>query len=454
MTLLRAFSIGLSAAFILTSTFAAAPQPTSRIAAIVNDDIITISDVEERINLFILTSGIKNGGDKANLRHLVLQSLIFERIQHRAAESKGIKISEKSVDEAFEKIAQNNNSTVAKMEKYFASQGISLKSFREMIRTQLAWVEYVRTQHGYSMQVSEAEIETALTKIKSRSGQSQFSYIEVFFAVDSTQREEEVRQVADRIAQQLRSGANTEMVAQQFSQASSAKNGGKVTLISESSLDPALTSALKKATTDSIVGPIRIPGGFVIVKLLQHHFAGDVDPKETEVKFIQVSFAVNDQMSEADAEQVKTHIDELQKIRGEAAFKKRAEEIGGKTTSQTTKLGQLPADFASVVKKTAPGQCLPPVRTEEGVLLMMPCSFKKPEFKMPTHDEVMLMLQEEKVGKQAQRDRMRLYAAAYIDIKDKNLQTPSQKNKKGGKAESKEDTAATDQEPKVAAAAA
>jgi parvulin-like peptidyl-prolyl isomerase len=168
----------------------------------------------------------------------------------------------------------------------------------------------------------------------------------------------------------------------------------------------------------------------MVVKLLQHHFAGEANPMETEIRFIQTGFAINDQMSEEEAEQLKAHIEELQKIRGEAAFKRRAEEIGAKATSTTKKLGQLPPDFASVVKKTATGHCLPPIRTEDGVLLMMPCSFKKAEFKMPTHDEVMQMLQEEKIAKQAQRDRMRLYAAAYIDIKDPQSSSSTNKGKK------------------------
>jgi len=425
MTSFRVFSVILGIVFVLaTTTSPALSQSSSRIAAIVNGEIITISDIDTRVNLFILTSGIKNPGDKAKLRHLVLQNLIFERIQHQAAESKGIRISDKSVDEATEKVAKSNNSTVAQMGKYFASQGISLQAFKEMIRTQLAWVEYVRMHHGYSIQVSEAEIDAVLADIQSRSGQSQFSYIEVFLPIDSPQSENSARQDADKIAQQLRSGANAEMVAQQFSQSVSAKNGGKVTLISESSLDPALASALKKATTDSIVGPIRIPGGFVVAKLLQHHFAGQVDPRETEVRLIQVGFAINDQMSQEQAEQIKSQIDELQQIRGEAAFKKHAEGLGVTPTSTTVKLGQLPPEFMAIVKKTAPGQCLPPVRTEEGILVMMPLSFKKAEFKMPTRDEIMQMLQEKKLGKQAQRDRMHLYAAAFIDIKDKSLQSP------------------------------
>jgi len=434
MRFLRLFSISLATIYAFTSIAYTAGSPSSsRIAAIVNDDIITISDVDARLNLFILTSGIKDTGDKAKLRHLVLQNLIFERIQNQAAESKGIKISDKAVDEALEKVAQSNNATVEQMKKYFESQGISLAAFRDMLRTQLAWVDYVRAQHGHSTQISEAEIETALTEIKSHAGQSQFSYIEVFLPVDSPQREASVRQDVDKIAQQLRTGANAEMVAQQFSQSSSAKDGGKVTLISESSLDQSLATALKKATTDSIVGPVRIPGGFVVVKLLQHRFSGKEDPKETEVKFIQVGFAVNDQISEEQSVQLKSYIEELQKIRGETAFKKRAEEMGVKVTSTTNKIGQLPADFAAVVQKTAPGQCLPPVRTEEGVLLMMPCSFKKTEFKMPTRDEIMQMLLEKKIGKEAQRDRMRLYAAAFIVIKDKDAQPSSAASPKTNK---------------------
>lgn len=434
MRLLRLFSISLVAVCAFASiVYAAGPQSSSRIAAIVNDDIITLSDVDARLNLFILTSGIKNTGDKAKLRHLVLQNLIFERIQNQAAESKGIKVSDKSVDEAVEKVAQSNNATPEQMKKYFAGQGIPLTAFRDMLKTQLAWIEYVRTQHGHSTQVSEAEIEAALAEIRGHAGQSQFSYIEVFLPVDSPQREGSVRQDIDKIAHQLRAGANAEMVAQQFSQSSSAKDGGKVTLISESSLDSALAAALKKATTDSIVGPVRIPGGFIVVKLLQHNFSGKEDPKETEVKFIQIGFAVNDQMSEEQAAQLKSYIDELQKIRGEAAFKKRAEEMGVKVTSTTNKIGQLPADFASIVQKTTPGQCLPPVRTEEGILLMMPCSFKKAEFKMPTRDEIMQMLLEKKISKEAQRDRMRLYAAAFIVIKDKEAQPSSAASPKTNK---------------------
>ncbi|MFX7883162.1 hypothetical protein ABTK06_19305, partial [Acinetobacter baumannii] len=85
---------------------------------------------------------------------------------------------------------------------------------------------------------------------------------------------------------------------------------------------------------------------------------------------------------------------EFEGIKTCKAFEQKAKENGGQASHTTTKLRQLPSPLVSMVRKAGVGNTLPAIQPDNShVLIMMPCAFKKAEFKLPSRDEIMQMLQ-------------------------------------------------------------
>lgn len=413
---------GLTVLAASSTSLMAAPQPVSQIIAVVNKDAITADDLEARYKFFMFTSGVKDAGNKSTIMKQIMQSLIEDTIKRQAAETQHIIIPDEAIDAELEKIAQSNGATLDQMTQNFKSQGVSIKTFRDSIRAQIAWVEYVRAKHGQSVQVSEKEINETLEKIKQKSGETQYSYVEVFLNIDSPSQETSVRQQAENILSQLKSSSNPQAIARQFSQSTSAQQGGMVTLVSENRLDPALKTAFQSAGDNNVVGPVRVNGGFLVAKLMEKRFAGQADANLNDITLCQVSVSLPEESNEAALTELKTKLDEISEVKGCAAFKDKIKNMGAQATEQTIKMGQLPPELRTLVNKTGMGRCLQPMRTDEHTLtLMMPCNMKKAEFKLPTHDEINNMLQSQKMERFAHRDRMKLFSIAYIDVKDPNL---------------------------------
>ena len=94
--------------------------------------------------------------------------------------------------------------------------------------------------------VSEAEIDDALSRIRTNVGKTESRVAEIFVPIDRADQADEAKRSADRITEQLERGAPFGAVAQQFSQGATAQAGGELGWILPGSLDPALDAAVEK----------------------------------------------------------------------------------------------------------------------------------------------------------------------------------------------------------------
>lgn len=368
------------------------PKPVS-VEKIVDTEIITNKDVDNRIML--ITSGHKE--TQSSFRTMVLETMAYEKILRHVAERSGIKISQDAINKTLENIAKNNNMTLEQMKKSFSEKGISFKALESMIKDQLHWREYLREKKGGTVHVSENEIDAALQKVLQNSGQNIYSYIEIFLPVTSKDQEEKTRANAEEVANQLRQpDVNASMIAQQFSKAASAQNGGKVTLVSASQIDPALVKTLDNLEINSVSSPVRTQDGFIVVKLLERqHGQKENTKEEEEVTLYQTIIGITSDSPEF-AEKLKAFVTELTETRGCKAFAEKIKSFQGEVVIEQKRLSEFPPELSALIKKTPIGQCVPPIRVERGILIMMPYKFEKAKFKMPTRDDISHMLEEKK----------------------------------------------------------
>ncbi len=116
----------------------AAPQPIDSIVAVVNDDVVLRTELEQAVDQVRRQyEGRMNLPPQNVLERQVLERQVMRELQLQFAEQNGIRISESDVDQALERMAQQNNLSVQQMRMSMERQGMSFAAFRENMREQL-----------------------------------------------------------------------------------------------------------------------------------------------------------------------------------------------------------------------------------------------------------------------------------------------------------------------------
>ena len=229
--------LGPPLAVAVSGAAPAAAQEMLRAAAVINDEVISLLDLDMRLKLAIFASGQP---DSAQLRKRmtpqIIRVLIDERLQSQEAERLGITVTDERVNTVAEEISQRNKLSFAKFAKVMEGRGIIPNAFLEQVRSQLTWNALVARRLRPSVTISEDEVEEIVRRITANRGLKQRRVSEIFLAVDTALQEDEVLGNAQRLFEQLRGGASFPALARQFSEAASAARGGDLGWVQEGQL--------------------------------------------------------------------------------------------------------------------------------------------------------------------------------------------------------------------------
>jgi peptidyl-prolyl cis-trans isomerase SurA len=278
-------SIGLALCLIAS---APAVAQDVRIAAVVNDGIVTTSDLNERTTLILRSSGIQDTPEnRQRLASRVLHTLIDEKLEVQEAKRLKITVSKADIDAALGRLEKQNNLPAGGLDKFLQQLGIPKESLVEQLTAVLSWNKVVETRMAEDVSVTDEEVADSLNRIKEDSKTAQSNVAEIFLAVDNPAQDDEVRRLADRLEQQLKSGGNFAAIAQQFSQSPTAAAGGSLGWITPSEINPALAGALAGLKAGDLSEPIRAAGGYYILALIDRRLPGQANPNETRVSVVE-----------------------------------------------------------------------------------------------------------------------------------------------------------------------
>ncbi|WP_032112113.1 peptidylprolyl isomerase [Candidatus Paracaedibacter symbiosus] len=415
---LKNFTIAILLQFLCVgNTFAFPAAATSKIIVIVNKDPISQSDLDNRVKLITLMSGMSaQKQDMENMRNQALQSLIQEKVQIHAAKNKKINVSDDEVNQTIQAMAQNNGMSDEQFSDILRSNGIPKETLATRIKAQMYWVKYIRQEYPLSPDVSDKDIDKALEKMENAKNQTQYLVSEIMLLVSSPRQEGSVLNDAHKLVADLKAGANFGMLAQQLSKDSSAASGGDLDWVTMEEIDPAIASSLRKLKPEEISPPIRTPAGFKIIKLRKIRQAGEADPNEAKITFCQVFLPETPTSS---YEESAAFLEELMNVKGCDSFKSKAKSFNiDYKYNSNIKMGELPEQLQGLLKSASLGKCLEPIPTEKGLLVQMVCDYKKAESGLPDRNHVRAQLEQQKMSKHAALELRRLLSVAYLDFKD------------------------------------
>lgn len=417
----------LAAALLLSATITAATsakaQTVQRIAAIVNDELITAYDLESRIRLVIFSTRLSNTADtRRRISSQVLRTLIDERLQMQEAKRRNISVSRRDLQRAKETIEKQNKLPKGGLERVLQENGIPLETMNEQLRTGIAWSKLVGRRLRPRITIGEDEIDESLERIRSRQGQTEYRLSEILLTVDSPDQEANIRRTAERIADQVAKGARFAAIARQFSQSATAAVGGDLGWQHESELDETLRTAVPKMTKGSMTSPIKTVAGYQILLLRDIRKIAQSDTKPVTLDLRQIFLPLPGQSVASDIE---AQIDLAKTVRDTASscqdFSQLAKEVGSPRPPELGKfaLNDLSPAIRRVVKDVPAGKISDPVKMPDGVLVLMVCGRDggTSVIKLPARDAIADRIMRDRIALSTRRYMRDIRLSAVIDVR-------------------------------------
>lgn len=246
-----------------------------RIAAVVNEDAVSVSDVNARLRLMVVSAGMPDSAEtRQRLMPQVLRQLVDERLQIQEAKRLGISVPQADVDKATDQVAQQNRMDRAKLNKFLADSGIPPATLADQIRAQLAWQRVMQRRVRQEVAIADDDVDAALQRAKESIGKPEYLVAEIFLAVDNPNQDDQVRRVGERLIDEVRRGGNFAAVARQFSQSTSAASSGDLGWVRTGELDPQIDAALAPLRPGQISAPVRTASGYHILMVRSKRTVG------------------------------------------------------------------------------------------------------------------------------------------------------------------------------------
>ncbi|WP_391347667.1 peptidylprolyl isomerase [Azospirillum sp. A23] len=248
------------------STRQARAPGSEGIAAVVNDEVVSVSDVNARIRMALLNAGAAaNPETTQRLMPQVMRLLIDERLQMQEAKRQGVTVSASEIDDAVKRIAEQNRMNGQQLQEMLKRQNVPYSTLKDQIRALLAWQKVMQRRIRQEVVVGEDEVDAAMERLKANIGKPEYLVAEIFLAVDSPDQDDEVRRNAERLVEEVKRGGNFAALARQFSQSAGAASGGDLGWVRSGELSPEVDKALSGMRGGQLSSPVRTATGYHVL---------------------------------------------------------------------------------------------------------------------------------------------------------------------------------------------
>ena len=388
--------------------------------AIVNGDVVTQTDVDQRLALLEIANGGKIPAEELDrLRQQVLRNLIDETLQIQAAKTEKITIKASDIDRTVIRVAGNVKQNPDQLATFLATNGSSIKSLRRQIEGEIAWQRLQRAKIESSVSVGDDEVKAVIQKIEASKGTEEYRVGEIFLSATPDTQAQTLAN-ANKILEQLRAGASFAGYARQYSEASTAAVGGDLGWVRPEQLPQALGAAIREMGPGTISNPIAVQGGVSIIAVQDTRKILTRDPRDAVLSLKQVSIAFPKGTTREQAEPMVARFAEAAKtVGGCGGADKIATDFHGEIVQQDqVKMRDLPPALQQLMLPMQVGQATQPFGSlDEGVRVLVMCGRDEIDPTAPSYDEVFNQINEERLNLRARRYLRDLRRDAVIEFR-------------------------------------
>lgn len=367
-------SLFLASFLALTSLHTlAAPKLLDEVVAVVDDDVIMQSELEQRINMIRQqNAGAPLPADDV-LRSQVLERMILESIQLQMADRGNIRISDAQLNEALGRIAAQNKMTLDQFRKAMENEGVSFALARQQIEDEMRISRVQRFQVGERIQITDQDVDYFLASdLGKMASAAEYNLGHILISVPADASPADLKAAekkASGIVARLRDGADFRQMAIAESSGRNALDGGDLGWRKEAQLPGIFAGIVPKMKVGAVSDPIKSPSGFHIVKLKEKR--GGNTQMITQTKTRHILIRTNELR---DAKESKRLINELYKrLQAGEDFAALAKEYSDDPGSGASggdlgwvNPGDMVPEFDATMKETAAGSVSAPFQSQFG----------------------------------------------------------------------------------------
>lgn len=390
--------------------------------AIVNGEVITRTDVDQRLALIVAAnSGVEIPADELErLRLQVFRNLIDETLQIQEARANEVEITDSEIQQSYERVSRNFKRTPAQMTAYLKEHDSSDASIKRQIRGELAWNRLLSRRVQPFVNVGDEEVKSIMDRLNASKGTVEYHVGEIYLSTTPETQEQTIDN-ARKIIDQIRKGGSFAAYARQFSEASTAAVGGDLGWVRAAQLPDELAVAVKDLNVGQMAGPIPVPGGFSLLYMVDQRQVLTADPRDAVLSLRQMSISFPSGVTEAQAsERAAALATATTSMGGCGAVDKIAAQLGAEVVdNDQVRVRDLPPQLQEPLLQLQVGQATPPFGSPtDGVRVLVLCGRDDPQVANgPSFDRIMAQLEEERVNRRAQRYLRDLRRDAVVDYR-------------------------------------
>ena len=346
-----------------------------RIVAVVNDQVITRRDLDDRMKTVL--SQLRQQGTPLPptdvLERQVLERMIQSRAQLQLARDTGLRVDDAALDSAINRIAANNKVSVQQLRSLVEQDGIRFNKYREEIRDEIVLVRLREREVDYKIQIADSEVDNFLSTLQqqeSRSEEFNLSHILIRLPEQASPEQLQDRRArAERALAQIKNGADFRQIAAGVSDAADAVQGGLMGWREFVQLPTIFADAVKSLKPGEVTAVLRSAAGFHIIRVNDRRgHVGEAMVTQTRARHILIK--TSELVSETDARdrivklldriENKADFAEIARLQSEDASATRGGDLGWLSPGDTV------PEFEKAMDALKPGQVSPPVRSPFG----------------------------------------------------------------------------------------
>lgn len=250
---------------------------TNRVVATVNSDIITLYELNRSIEgmtgLSVSTLRLQDEGRFYEVRRAVLNSLINQKITEQQVRELGIKVTERDIDEAIERMKREHRITQEELLFSLRSKSITLEDYRQQIKREMERARLVNYEVKSKIVITEEDLSDYYQDhIEQFSETHKVKLARILLKTGNPANKEEISKAkkrGEKIRRKLEEGSNFSDMARAYSQGPAGPEGGCLGWIPFDQLDPLLKKRIAKLSPGEYTKVHQCPSGVQIVQIIE-----------------------------------------------------------------------------------------------------------------------------------------------------------------------------------------
>jgi peptidyl-prolyl cis-trans isomerase SurA len=314
-----------------SQAFSARTQLDS-IAAVVNDEVITVHELEQRVDQYQAQLKKQNAQlpPRDVFERQMLERMIYEKVQLQYAHETSVRVDDPTLERAVARVAEGNKMTPQQFRDALQKDGLDWSTFREDIRNEMTVGRLREREVDSRVSVTDAEVDAFLKATASATNEEvEVAHILLRAPEGANQAQwEKLQEKAEQILARARAGEDFGRLAAASSDAPDALSGGNLGWRKPDRLPTLYADAIRMLRPGGLSAVLRSPAGLHIVKLVDQRGGAATGPEEvTKTHVRHILIKTSDTVSDSEARQRLTQIHD--RIAGGADFAEQAKRFSG-----------------------------------------------------------------------------------------------------------------------------